>query len=154
MDRKIKTTFAALCAATLAAGLGTAALAHEGQHAEGTDGKTVTITGELIDTACFVTSDGDAKGKRHAECATKCLASGVPAGILPEGSDGDADSALFLLTNPAPLAQYAAQTIRVEGIEHAAAHAIDVKKLSVKQADGTFKEVALKDAHHGADAGK
>src|SRR5256885_7195859 len=32
----------------------------------------------------FVTSDGDAKGNDHAACAQKCMASGVPAGILPE----------------------------------------------------------------------
>ena len=62
----------------------------------------MTIQGELIDTACFVT--GDAKGSDHAECAQKCLASGVPAGILPEGSK-DSDAVMYLLTNPAVLAR-------------------------------------------------
>ena len=147
-----------LLAAGLTVGLSavqpTFAQAHEGQHAEPAEGKTVTVTGELIDTACFVSSDGGAKGAGHAACATKCLASGIPAAVLPEGSDGGADAALFLLTNPKPLAQYAAKTIKVEGIEHGAAHAIDVKKLSVKQDDGTFKEIQLDDAHHGADAEK
>ena len=144
-----------LLAAGLTVGLSavqpTFAQAHEGEHAEGAEGKTVTVTGELIDTACFVSSDGGAKGAGHAACATKCLASGIPAAILPEGSDGGADSALFLLTNPAPLAQYAAKTIKVEGVKHAGAHAIDVKKLSVKQDDGSYKEIQLSDAHHGAE---
>lgn len=129
-----------------------ARLAHgdDGHKHEQTPATTTTIVGELIDTGCFVSSDGDAKGKEHAECATKCLATGVPAGILPEGKTKTQD-ALFLLTNPAPLAPYAAQTIKVEGVVHAGNHAFDVKKAWVK--DGTaWKEIELKDAHHGSDA--
>lgn len=140
--------------ALLAAGLSAGAYAQDGhanhQHKEGAD-KTVTIQGELIDTACYVASDGDAKGKDHAECATKCMASGVPAGILPEGSK-DAKALMFLLTNPTVLASYAAQTIKVEGVAHADMHAIDVKKLYVKQGDN-WKEVQLKDEHHKMSGG-
>ena len=137
-----------LLAATLvAAGAGTLAFAHEGEHAEGEGhDETVTITGELIDTACYVSSDGGAKGKGHAECAQKCLASGIPAAVLPDG--GETDSILFLLTNPKVLAQYAAQTIKVEGVRHENMQSVDVKKVSVKQADGSFKEIELKDEHH------
>jgi hypothetical protein len=75
------------------------------------------------------------------------MASGVPAGIYPEGAK-DADEALFLLTNPQVLAPYASQTIKVEGVEYEHRHAIDVKKLSVKDGDN-WKEIELKDAHHG-----
>ncbi len=117
----------------------------------GEEAKPVTITGELIDTACYVAADGDAKGKDHAECATKCMATGIPAGILPEGSK-DASAMMFLLTNPTVLAPYAAQTIKVEGTPHADMKAFDVKKLSVK--DGAnWKEVQLKDEHHKMSGG-
>ena len=78
----MKRKFAMLCGSLVAAGLGLGAVAygHEGHDKKpGADDKPVTITGELIDTACFVTSDGDAKGKEHAACAKKCMASGVPA---------------------------------------------------------------------------
>lgn len=119
----------------------------QGGHKESEEGKQVTVTGELIDTACFVTSDGDAKGKDHASCATRCMVTGVPAGILPEGAK-DADEALFLLTNPQVLAQYASQTIKVEGVKYEHNHAIDVKKLSVKDGEN-WKEIPLKDEHHG-----
>ena len=123
------------------------AYAHEGhEHKESTEGKQMTIQGELIDTACFVTSDGDAKGKEHAECAQKCMASGVPAGILPEGSK-DSDAVMYLLTNPQVLGPYAAQTIKVEGTQYADKHAIDVKKLYVKDGDN-WKEIQLQDEHH------
>ncbi|CAN5380272.1 hypothetical protein BH09PLA1_BH09PLA1_32430 [soil metagenome] len=121
--------------------------AHANQDKSSSQDKPVTIVGELIDTGCFVSSDGDAKGKDHAECASKCMASGVPAGILPEGKTKAAD-AMFLLTNPAPFAPYAAQTIKVEGIVHGENKAIDVKHAWAK--DGAnWKEIELKDAHHG-----
>lgn len=111
------------------------------------DEKTTTLVGELIDMGCFVSSGGDAKGKDHAECAKKCLATGVPAAILPEGKT-KAEDALFLLTNPVPLAPHAAHTIKVEGIVHAANKAFDVKKAWAKDGD-TWKEIQLKDEHHG-----
>jgi hypothetical protein len=78
------------------------------------------------------------------------MASGIPAGILPEGSKQPSDM-LYLLTNPAALAPYAAQTIKVEGVTHKDMHAIDVEKVYVKQGD-SWKEIPLKDAHHGHDA--
>lgn len=140
-----------LSGAIVAAGAATFAFAgpgHEGGHGEG---ETTTVTGELIDTACFVASDGGAKGEGHAECAQKCLASGIPAGVLPEG--GDANSILFLTTNPVVLAEYAGQTVKVEGVTKAGMKAIDVKKVSVKQEDGSFKEVQLKDYHHQMSGG-
>jgi hypothetical protein len=146
----MKRMIAVLSGAVVAAGLSVGVYAHEGHdgaaHKESTEGKQVTVQGELIDTACFVTSDGDAKGKEHAECAQKCMASGVPAAILPEGSK-DSDAMLYLLTNPTVLAPYAAQTIKVEGTQYDDKHAIDVKKLSVKDGEN-WKEIQLKDEHH------
>ena len=135
----------------LAASLAVAAYAHDGKHPEG-EGKETAVVGELIDTACYVAAEGDAKGKDHAECASKCLGSGVPAGILPEGSKSP-DQMMFLLTNPTVLAPYAAQTIKVEGTTHPKMHAIDVKKLYVKQGNG-WKEVQLKDEHHKMAGGE
>lgn len=127
-----------------AASLVGSAFAHDGHHKENDDKPTVVI-GEVIDTACFTSSDGDAKGKDHAECAAKCMSSGIPAGILPDGKGED--DALVLLTNPKVFAPYAAQTIKVEGVVYEAKHAIDVKKAYVK--DGAdWKEIKLDDEHH------
>ena len=147
--------FALLGGGIVAAGITVAAFAHDGKHAEakkGESGKEVTIQGELLDTACFTASDGDAKGKDHAECAQKCLGSGVPAAVLPENAK-DSNDMRFLLTNPVVLAPYAAQTVKVEGTEYAGKHAIDVKKLSVKDASGAWKEVQLQDEHHKMSGG-
>src|SRR5437764_7460168 len=82
---RMKRLIALLGGGILAAGLSVGVYAHEGHDHKGDDDKPVTVQGELIDTGCFVSSDGDAKGKDHAACATKCMSSGVPAGILPEG---------------------------------------------------------------------
>ena len=119
--------------------------AQTGRGAQNAQEKQDVITGELIDTACFVAAQGDAKGKEHAECASKCMGTGIPAGILPEGKD--AKAYMILLTNPAQLAQYAAQTIRVEGKAHPDMHAFDAKKVFVKDGEN-WKEVQLKDEHH------
>ena len=143
--------FAVLGGAVIAAGLSVGAFAHEGHHAQSDEGKEVTVQGELIDTACFISSDGGAKGNDHAQCARDCMASGIPAAILPEGSK-DADDALFLLTNPQVLAPYAAQTIKVEGTAYEDKHAIDVKHLYVKDGDN-WKEIQLQDEHHKMTGG-
>ena len=144
----MKRMLAVLGGAIVATGFSVGVFAHDPAHPhkESTEGKPITVQGELIDTACFVTSDGDAKGKDHASCAQKCMASGIPAAILPEGSK-DSDAAMFLLTDPKQLAQYAAQTIKVEGTAYEDKHSIDVKKLYVKEGSG-WKEVMLMDEHH------
>jgi hypothetical protein len=138
----------------IAAGLTTCAFAHDGEHKHGEEGTSSTVIGELVDTACFVSSDGDAKGADHAKCASKCMGTGRPGGILPKDSK-DEHAMLFLLTNPKPLAQYASKTIKVEGTVNEHLHALDVKKLYVEQPGGKWQEVKLDDEHHkmSGDAG-
>ena len=41
------------------------------------------ITGEVVDLTCYASHA--AKGEKHAACGTKCLQSGLPAGILADG---------------------------------------------------------------------
>lgn len=78
-------------------------------------------------------------------CIQECMGSGVPA-VTAEGSK-DGDAMMYLLTNPQVLARYAAQTIKVEGVAYEDKHAIDVKKLFVKQGND-WKEIQLNDKHH------
>ncbi|MEJ2422370.1 MAG: hypothetical protein P8018_11860 [Acidobacteriota bacterium] len=47
-------------------------------------GKTVSVKGEVLDMACYLTKG--AHGKRHQQCALTCLRNGEPMGLL--GSDG------------------------------------------------------------------
>jgi hypothetical protein len=99
------------------------------------------IQGELIDTYCY--SSGGAKGEGHAKCAAKCMSSGIPAGILVDGK------VWVLGTNPKPLAQYAAKTIRVTGTMDEDTHMLLPKTIEVNE-NGKWEPVALQDAHHHA----
>ena len=54
------------------------ALAHEGHEAAGT--KPKSVQGEVVDMGCWL--GHAAKGEGHVSCATKCLAQGMPAGVL------------------------------------------------------------------------
>ncbi len=92
------------------------AIAHEGhehgQKDELASGETKKITGEVLDMACYI--DHNATGEKHADCAKKCILSGLPVGI--KGDDGKT----YLLIGEhkslkAELAQYAAKKITVEG---------------------------------------
>ena len=95
-----KMTFSIMTAMMLVAGAGMSA------HAAMP--KAVTVKGELLDMACYSTMQ--MKGRAHGKtCGKKCLASGLPAGILVKGK------AWTLLTNPGPLAAYVGKTIKVTG---------------------------------------
>jgi len=48
--------------------------------------KRVNVTGEIIDTWCYVTEIMYALGTAHHQCAVWCAAGGIPVGIL--GDDG------------------------------------------------------------------
>jgi hypothetical protein len=53
------------------------AAAHEG-HEHGTS--TGTLTGEIVDITCLM--DHGSRGASHSACAQKCIAKGLPVGLL------------------------------------------------------------------------
>ena len=103
----------------------TGALAHEGHdHNEADEAKEVTVTGEVLDMACYL--DHGATGEKHADCAKTCIESGLPVGIKGK------DSHTYLLIGEhkpmnKELAQYAAKTITVKGkvVERDGIHMIE-----------------------------
>ena len=72
----------------------------------------VTVTGEVLDMACYL--DHGAHGSKHADCARKCISSGLPVGL--KGTDG---KTYLLIGEHMPaneeLAKHAAETITVRG---------------------------------------
>src|SRR5206468_12302443 len=56
------------------------AIAHEGHHMAGEKVVKRTITGEVVDTGCYL--GHAARGEKHVSCATKCLNQGMPMGLL------------------------------------------------------------------------
>ena len=70
--------WAVAAALLLAAGSGGTAAAASGER--------VKITGEVIDSWCYITEIMFAEGSAHHQCAVWCAAGGIPVGIL--GDDG------------------------------------------------------------------
>jgi len=111
---KMKSLLAIAAAALFAAA---SLFAHEGEdHGKKKEdlasGETKKITGEVLDMACYI--DHNATGEKHADCAKKCIASGLPVGI--KGDDG---KTYLLIGEHKPLnselAEFAAKKITVEG---------------------------------------
>ncbi len=79
---------------------------------EAKSGGEVTVTGEVLDMACYL--DHGAHGAKHADCAKKCISSGLPVGL--KGTDG---KTYLLIGEHMPandeLAKHAAETITVHG---------------------------------------
>lgn len=72
----MKTVFVRLLLAGLLPGITT--LGSQGS------GKPATITGQVVDTACYL--GHDTKGPGHAKCATLCAKAGIPLALLDSAS--------------------------------------------------------------------
>jgi hypothetical protein len=77
MKNLVSFTLVAALALFTASQLAIADDSHKGA-AEKTVSKSVT--GEVIDMGCYLAHG--AKGEKHVSCATKCLAQGMPMGVL------------------------------------------------------------------------
>jgi hypothetical protein len=75
-----------------------------------------SVTGEVVDLACYLPHPDSGKGAGHRKCADTCLKKGMPMGILTE------DKQVYLVLedheNPKPYAavqEKAAQKVTIEG---------------------------------------
>ena len=76
-----------MVALALGAGLAVSALRLGAEEKSG--GATQSIKGEVVDLMCYL--DHGAKGEKHKGCASKCIKSGGPVGLLT------ADNQLYLV---------------------------------------------------------
>jgi hypothetical protein len=53
----------------------------------GRDAAAITVTGEIIDTKCFLGAMKPGRGRAHAACGRLCIRGGIPAGFV--GTLGD-----------------------------------------------------------------
>ena len=79
-----------------------------------------TVSGEIVDLACYMVHPESGHGSGHRKCADTCLKKGLPMGLLT------ADKQVYLLLedheNPKPYAQLkekAAEQVTVEGTKTA-----------------------------------
>lgn len=91
-----------------------AAVAHEEgeKHDEKAETGTVTVKGEILDMACYLSHGGS--GEKHPGCAQTCIESGLPVGI--KGEDG---KTYIVIGEHEPinkeLAKYAGKTVTLRG---------------------------------------
>src|SRR5437867_357566 len=93
----MKKSISVFLATALLAIVTTRAMAHESHGAGhgmgahmGAAGARRTITGEVVDTGCYIAHS--ARGEKHVSCATKCINQGMPMGLLTS------DGTLYLVT--------------------------------------------------------
>ena len=65
-------------------------LAVSGQAAQSSKQPATVVTGELVDTGCYL--GHLSKGQSHAECAAMCINQGMPMGVLTQKGE------LYLVT--------------------------------------------------------
>ena len=88
----MKRIWIVLALVTAVACVGFGVVAAEEKKAEKAEAaaKPATMSGELVDMGCFV--GHGASGEKHTECAAKCIAGGMPMGLLTKEGN------LYLLT--------------------------------------------------------
>lgn len=111
MKIRIAVAVVAVSANLIVVGAPKAYSAEDHEH-EAKASDTVTVTGEVLDMACYL--DHGATGAQHADCAKTCIESGLPVGL--KGQDG---KTYLLIGEHKPmnkeLAALAAKTVTVKG---------------------------------------
>jgi hypothetical protein len=62
-----------------------------------------TLEGEIVDTKCFFGVMQPGSGKVHRACAARCIAGGIPPGLLIRESNGQLRVVLLAASNGTPL---------------------------------------------------
>lgn len=106
-------------------------------------GKTVTVTGVLIDSKCYSMSatnkgqDHDTPKGKMANCAAACAKMGLPVAVLTDKGD------VYVLVAPSlNFADHMAREARVTGTV-VYGRSIRPDKVEAKGADGKWVEVSL-----------
>jgi type 1 fimbria pilin len=96
-------------------------------------GKTVTVTGTVVDTGCYMTHD--AKGEKHVDCATTCAKSGVPLAIVDNAGKLYLPVATDHKNQNAKLMPFIEKTVKVTGttMDKGGIHGIALKTVELAQ---------------------
>lgn len=99
-----------------------------------------TIEGTLIDSKCYLGSNGLLKGNDHMgvkDCGTLCAKKGIPVALL------DAQNQVHVLFNPSTkLADHIGKSAKVTGRMDPGTKGIIATKVEVEK-DGTWRKVDL-----------
>lgn len=86
-------------------------------------GESVILTGEILDSKCYLGAMKPGRGRGHKACATLCVTGGIPPMLVVTGEGGS--QAYMLLTNPrgeglrgdelAPILPHIGEPVRITG---------------------------------------
>lgn len=80
-----------------------------------TPGGTMTLSGEIVDTKCYLGVMNPGRGKVHRDCAARCLSGGLPPGLLVRDSARKARLLLLSGVDRAQLLPMVAEPVSVTG---------------------------------------
>ena len=97
-----------------------AAAATAPAHAPRRAGREVTLTGEIVDSKCFLGVMNPGEGTVHRDCARLCLRGGLPPMLLVRGGQGEEALVVLVAASGAPigraLADIAGVPVLVRGV--------------------------------------
>ncbi len=102
--------------------------------ADAQDGKKVTVTGNVVDAACFMIHPQAATMESHKDCGDACIARGVPLAIVNE-----ADGQLYFAADGKQLHKFHHGRVTATG---ASVH--KTEPMELKMAVGDKNEMAVK----------
>ena len=79
-------------------------------------GQEITVTGELVDHACFMRSGDDGRGIDHAACALACAQIGQPVGLVTEDGEVYVMAGAVTDDNNALLVPHMSHIVEVTGV--------------------------------------
>ncbi len=79
-------------------------------------GQEITVTGELVDHACFIRTGDDGRGIDHAACAIACAQIGQPVGLVTEDGDVYVMAGTVTDDNNALLVPHMSHIVEVTGV--------------------------------------
>jgi hypothetical protein len=97
---------------------------------------TVSETGEIVDSKCYLGVMNPGMGKVHRDCASRCISGGVPPIFVTSAGDQ------FLLVGPDE------QPFQRDALRNFVAEAISVKGELLERGDSKFLKIDLAELHH------
>jgi len=96
----------------------------------------VSITGEIVDSKCYLGVMNPGRGKVHRDCASRCISGGIPPIFVTNAGDQ------FLLVGPDE------QPFRRDALREFIAEPISLQGELLERGDGKFLKINLSNLHH------
>jgi hypothetical protein len=75
----------------------------------------VDLTGEIVDSKCFLGVMNPGQGKVHRDCAARCISGGVPPAFLVKDASGDVRVILLTGVSGREILPMVAEPVRIRG---------------------------------------